>query len=252
MGTLYVVSTPIGNVRDITNRAVEILTTVDIIACEDTRKTGTLLKMLTSHPSYVAKNENDRGMLVSYYEQNEFQQIPKILNALKNNLNVALVSDAGMPGISDPGYRIVKACIDDGIDVKVIPGPSSVTTALVVSGLPTDTFLFMGYPPRKPGHRKSFFEGIRSVITVQEKIHPTVLLFEAPHKLKKTLGELRDVFGDISIVLCRELTKIYEEVRREPISSSIEHFSKTEPKGEFVILFNLYMSRDAGSGSARQ
>jgi 16S rRNA (cytidine1402-2'-O)-methyltransferase len=241
MGTLYIVSTPIGNLQDISSRAVHILTTADIIACEDTRRTGSLLKMLATHPSYVKKNETDRGMLVSYYEQNEFEQIPKIINALKNDLNVAVVSDAGTPGISDPGYRIVKACIEEGITVQSVPGPSSVTTALVVSGLPTDTFLFMGYPPRKPGHRKVFFDGIKSAITVAEKIHPTVILFEAPHKLKTTLNELKDAFGDISIVLCRELTKMYEEVRREKISSSVEHFSKKEPKGEFVLLFNLYM-----------
>lgn len=230
MGTFFIVATPIGNLRDMSPRAVDVLGSVDYIACEDTRRTGLLLKHLSI----------EKKILISYYEQNEIERIPKILNLLKNGLDVALVSDAGTPTISDPGFRLVRACIHEEVPVVSVPGPSALTSALVVSGLPTDTFLFVGYPPKKSGHRLSFFERIKNLITLDEKMHPTVILFEAPHKLVRTLEELRRVFGDIKIVLCRELTKIHEEVRREKISQAIYHLQNTEPKGEFVLLLNLF------------
>lgn len=229
MGTLFIVATPIGNLQDITLRAIKVLQTVDVIACEDTRKTGTLLSQIL--PVGVSKPR-----LVSYYEQNELQRIPEVIAAIKDGLNIALVSDAGTPMISDPGFKLVRECIKEGIKVESLPGASSVITALTVSGLPTDKFLFLGYPPRKPGHRKTFFENTASMIQIMKA---TVTMFEAPHKLLRTLGEMKEVFGDIEIVLCRELTKTYEEIRREKISTSIEHFTKTIPKGEFVLLFNL-------------
>lgn len=233
-GTLFVVSTPIGNLQDITLRAVEILKTVDAIACEDTRKTGMLLsRILPIHTNTT--NTTNKARLISYYEQNEIQRIPEIINALKNGLNIALVSDAGTPTISDPGFKLVRECIREGIKVESIPGPSSVISALVSSGLPTDKFLFVGYLPRKPGHRKTLLLNIASMIRI---IKATIIIFEAPHRLVKTLQELREVFADIDIVIARELTKMHEEIRREKISSSIEHFTRTNPKGEFVILFN--------------
>lgn len=226
MGTLYIVATPIGNLDDITFRAIKTLQTVDAIACEDTRKTSVLLnKILPIRPR-----------LISYYEQNELQRIPEIINALKNGINIALVSDAGTPTISDPGFKLVREAIKEGIKVESIPGPSSVISALVASGLPTDKFLFLGYPPRKPGHRKKFFQ---SITTALHSVKATVILFEAPHKLIRTLQEMKEVFGDIDIVICRELTKIHEEIQRSKISFSIDHFSKITPKGEFIILFNL-------------
>ena len=225
MGILYIVATPIGNLQDITFRAIETLKKVDAIACEDTRKTGFLLK------TFQIPNK----MLLSYYEQNETTRIPEIINALKNGLNIALVSDAGTPTISDPGFKLVRECIKMGIKVESIPGPSSLISALVSSGLPTDKFFFVGYPPAKPGHRKKLFENIASMIQI---IKATIILFEAPHKLIKTLEELKEVFGDIDIVIARELTKIHEEVRREKASQSIDHFKKVNPKGEFVILLN--------------
>lgn len=231
MGILYIVATPIGNMQDITLRAIKVLRSVDAIACEDTRKTGLLLQNLASQGQALQKPR-----LVSYYEQNEPQRIPEIINALKNGLNIALVSDAGSPTISDPGFKLVRECIKEGIKVESIPGPSSVITALTVSGLPTDKFLFVGYPPKKPGHRKKFFQTLTLVL---HSIKVTLILFEAPHKLTRTLEELRNEFGDVDIVICRELTKIYEEIRREKISKSLEHFAKTTPKGEFVILFNV-------------
>ncbi len=164
------------------------------------------------------------------------ETLKKIITFLKNGGNVALVSDAGTPAISDPGFKLIRECIEEDIKVESIPGASSVISSLVVSGLPTDKFLFLGYPPRKPGHRIKFFENIKDSYKF---IESTIIIFEAPHKLLNTLNEMKDIFGDINVVVERELTKIHEEVRREKISKSIEHFQKTAPKGEFVILFNL-------------
>lgn len=231
MGTLFIVATPIGNLQDLSLRVIEILTRVELIACEDTRHTGILL----SHIRKTNK-ENIKPKLLSYYEQNEFRRIPQILNALYNGVDVALVSDAGTPTISDPGFKLVRECIAQGIKIESIPGPSSVISALVVSGLPTDKFLFLGYPPRKPGHRKKLFKDIDSMIRI---IKATIIMFEAPHRLVQTLNELKDTFGDIEIVIARELTKIHEEVRREKISDSLNHFTKKTPKGELVILLNF-------------
>jgi 16S rRNA (cytidine1402-2'-O)-methyltransferase len=255
MGTLFVVSTPIGNLQDITIRALKILFEVDSIACEDTRRTGIFLEKLSylslrGHEVPKQSLEEDRHAplrearddrikkphLISYYEQNEAQRIPEIINALQNGLNVALISDAGTPLISDPGFKLVRECIKLGIKVESIPGASSVLAGLTSSGLPTDKFFFAGYPPHKPGHRIIFFENIKKS---QEFLNSTIVLFEAPHKLMTTLKEIGSVFGDIEIALCRELTKLHEEVRREKISDSLNHFLKIAPKGEFVILFHL-------------
>ena len=226
MGILYIVATPIGNLQDITLRAIKILQEVDVIACEDTRKTGILL-------SQVMPSGCQKPRLVSYYEQNELQRIPEVVAALKDGLNIALVSDAGTPTISDPGFKLVRECIEQGIRIESLPGASSVITALAVSGLPTDKFLFVGYPPKKPGHRKTLFENLTKL-----PIKTTIILFESPHHLIRTLEGMKEVFGDIDIIICRELTKIYEEIRREKISESLAHFEKTTPKGEFVILLN--------------
>lgn len=243
IGKLFIVATPIGNLQDITLRAIKVLQTVDVIACEDTRKTGLLLQNLqnlalqgvASQGETLQKN-TFKPKLVSYYEQNELQRIPEVIAAIKDGLSIALVSDAGTPTISDPGFKLVRECIREGIKVESLPGASSAITALTVSGLPTDKFLFVGYPPKKPGHRKNFFQ---SLTTALHSIKVTIILFEAPHKLIRTLEELNEEFGNVDIVICRELTKIYEEIRREKISKSLEHFSKITPKGEFVILFNV-------------
>lgn len=186
-------------------------------------------------------NIKRQPQLLSYYEQNELHRIPEIISLLQNGKDVALVSDAGTPTISDPGFKLVRECIAQGIKVESIPGPSSVLTALTVSGLPTDKFLFLGYPPKKEGHRKKLFATL-----LQSSNRVTTILFEAPHRLVKTLEELQEAIGDIDIVICRELTKVYEEVRREKISQSIAHFKKINPKGEFVILFNVKQQSKAG------
>lgn len=235
-GTLYIVATPLGNLQDISLRALELLKNAEYIACEDTRRAGSLLKAITEFVEPSEELNTPKPMLISYYEQNEFQRIPNILNLLINGKDVVLISDAGTPTISDPGFRLVRECIVQNIPVVSVPGPSAPITALAASGLPTDKFLFLGYPPHKPGHRKALFENIKKV---SELISQTVILFEAPHKLIKTLEELQEVLGDIDIVVERELTKIHEEIRREKISQSIEHFKKQAPKGEFVILFHL-------------
>ena len=235
MGTLYIISTPIGNLEDISFRAAKKLFEVEAIACEDTRRTGILLKALTDNDRFHASVEF-KPHLVSYYEQNEAQRIPEIISFLKDGHDMALVSDAGTPLISDPGFKLVRECVAEGIKVEALPGATAVMTALTVSGLPTDKFTFAGYPPHKPGHRITFLKNIKAS---QTNLNTTVILYEAPHKLLTTLGEIQEVFGDIDIVVCRELTKIHEEVRHEKISASLVHFKKRAPKGEIVILFHL-------------
>lgn len=226
MGILYLVSTPIGNLEDITLRALRILSEVDIIACEDTRKTGLLLQKL--------QDRKFKPKLLSYYEENEPHRIPQIVKLLKEGKNVALVSNAGTPTISDPGFKLVRECIKEGIKVEAIPGASAILTALVSSGLPTDKFLFLGYLPKKQNKRKKVLQQLHSIL---HSMICTVIFFESPHRLVKVLRDIQEILGDIEIVICRELTKIHEEIRREKISEAIVHFEKTKPKGEFTLLF---------------
>ncbi len=239
MGILYIVSTPIGNLQDITIRAIKALFEADVIACEDTRRAGILLEQISSLYNELVRDNNGKKhkpTLLSYYDQVEFRRIPEIVSLLQSEQKVALISDAGTPAISDPGFKLIRECIKMGVKIEVVPGASSVTTALTASGLPTDKFIFLGYPPHKSGHRRTFFENTKKS---QEFIKSTIIFFVAPHKLIRNLEEVKEIFGDIEIVLCRELTKIHEEIRREKISQAILHFQKTAPKGEFVLLFNL-------------
>ncbi len=244
MGILYIISTPIGNLQDISLRAIETLQRVNFIACEDTRKTGLLLKFLQTLQNRIRSDDKKqifkRPTLISYYEQNEIQKIPKIINLLKNDCDVALVTDAGTPAISDPGFKLIRECIREKIKVESIPGPSSVISALVVSGLPTDKFLFLGFLPRKKRHRKKSLENTKESLKF---IKATVILFESPYRLFDTLGELMEIFGDIDIVIARELTKIHEEVKRNKISSFSTFYEKTKPRGEYVVLFNFVPGR---------
>lgn len=239
MGTLYIVSTPIGNLQDITLRAIKTLKEVDYIACEDTRKTGLLLKWLEENiPNEVqprrGPTSQGRAQFISYYEQNELQRIPQVISLLKDGKDVALVSNAGTPTISDPGFKLIREVIHQGITVVPIPGPSAILAALTSSGLPTDKFLFLGYLPRKQGKRLALLKNY-----TLSPIPYTLIFFEAPHRLLKTLEEFKEIFGDIEIVICRELTKVHEEIRREKNSESIKHFEVAPPKGEFTILLNL-------------
>ncbi|MEJ6480167.1 16S rRNA (cytidine(1402)-2'-O)-methyltransferase [Nostoc punctiforme UO1] len=217
--TLYVVGTPIGNLEDITFRAVRILQTVDIIAAEDTRHTGKLLQ------HFQVKTPQ-----VSYHEHNRTSRIPELLEHLVNNKAIALVSDAGMPGISDPGYELVKACIEAGISVVPIPGASAAITALSASGLPTDRFVFEGFLPAKTQQRQEHLESLQTESR-------TLIFYESPHRLRDTLQDLAQVWGsDRQIVLGRELTKLYEEFWRGTIAEAIAHYSQREPQGEYTLV----------------
>jgi len=221
-GKLYLIATPIGNLKDITLRAIEVLSFVDVLACEDTRKTGLLLQ------KFEIKN---KPQLISYYEENESGRIPQLLSFLKEGKNVGLVSNAGTPAISDPGYKLVKTVVENNIELEVIPGPSSVLNALLLSGLPTDKFLFIGFLPKKEGKRKNVLESLPK--------QTTIILFESPFRILKTLNDLKLLFGDIKIVICREMTKVHQEVLRDNLSNLISHFGENKPRGEIVICFNL-------------
>lgn len=232
MGTLYIVSTPIGNLQDISYRAVKTLFSVDVIACEDTRRMGTFLQQIN-----ITNDETtvfQRPRLVSYFEYNELRRIPEILQLLIDGKNVALASDAGTPAVSDPGFKLIRACVENNIKVEAIPGASSVMAALVVSGLPTDKFLFIGYLPHKESHARRTLENLNGISALMKT---TIIMFEAPHKIIKTLQVMKDVLEDKEIVVCRELTKIHEETIRGKISDVLEHFQTKSPKGEMVILF---------------
>lgn len=227
LGTLYIVATPIGNLQDITLRAITVLKSVGYIACEDTRMTGRLL---------TALEIDHKPMLISYYEQTELSRVPNILNLLINGQDVALVSDSGTPLVSDPGFPLVREALKQNIKVVSIPGPSAVISSLVSSGLPTDKFLFLGFLPKKDGHRKTLLEKVKKS---NSELESTVVVYEAPHKILKTLASIKEVYGDIKITLARELTKIHEEILTDTISNFITKYEKQNPKGEFVILFNI-------------
>jgi len=218
-GTLYIVSTPIGNLKDITFRAIEVLKSVDLIAAEDTRHT----KILTAH--YGIKMP-----LTSYFEHNKITKGEYLIKLLKEGKTIALVSDAGTPGISDPGSHIIKLALENDIKIEQIPGPSAVICGLVLSGMPTGRFIFEGFLPSKPGARKNRLKEF-----LNEK--RTIIFYESPHRLLKTLKDIHDIFGDIMVACLRELTKKFEEVRRQKVSELIEHFTKNKPLGEFVICF---------------
>ncbi|MCM0592157.1 MAG: 16S rRNA (cytidine(1402)-2'-O)-methyltransferase [Gloeotrichia echinulata IR180] len=217
--TLYIVATPIGNLEDITLRAVRILQTVDLIAAEDTRHTGKLLQHLQVKTPQV-----------SYHEHNRTSRIPELLNHLQNGQAIALVSDAGMPAISDPGYELVKACIENGITVVPIPGASAAITALSASGLPTDKFVFEGFLPPKGQQRRTQLEFLQTEAR-------TIIFYESPHRLRDTLQDLAEVWGgDRQIVLARELTKLYEEFWRGTITEAIAYYNQREPQGEYTLV----------------
>lgn len=226
LGNLYIVATPIGNMSDITYRAVEILKNTKYIACEDTRITGQLLKKL--------EIRNDQ-MLTSFYDQVEESKIPNILTTLLNGEDVVLVSDSGTPTISDPGFKLVRESLRNSIKVISIPGPSASISALAASGLPTDKFNFVGFLPRKEGNRIKMLNDLK---TNDKKIKSTIIIYESPHRIVKTLGSIKEVFGDINIVIMREMTKIHEERVKEAISKILDIYSNKQPKGELVILFN--------------
>ncbi len=217
-GVLYIVSTPIGNLEDITLRALRILKEVDLIAAEDTRRTSLLLKHF-----------GIQTPLTSYFEGNEMKKGEFILSRLNQGDQVALVSEAGTPGISDPGYRLIRLAIDHSIPVVPIPGPSAAITALSVSGLPTDAFLFKGFLPNKSKKRRELLKQLG-------EIRETIILYESPHRLSETLKDIFETLGDREIALARELTKVYEEVLRGKISEVITHLGEKRQKGEITLI----------------
>lgn len=218
---LYIVATPIGNLKDITFRAIETLQSVDGIICEDTRRASLLLQ-----------HYNIRKPLITVNDFNELAQVDFIIEKLRKGQNLAVISDAGTPLISDPGYKLVRSCLEENIEVDSIPGPSSVLTALTLSGLPPDKFLFLGYLPEKPGHRK---DTLQKIEILNQKMPQTFILFVPPHKLIGTLHEMKAIFGDIDVVLAKEITKIHQSVEKKKISNWLETLKK--PKGEYVLLF---------------
>lgn len=216
-GKLFVVATPIGNLQDISFRAVETLKKVNCIFAEDTRTS----KKLINHYDIDTK-------LYSYHDHSSEKEIARLLDILKDHKDVALISDAGTPTISDPGYSLIRQCINEGIDIIPIPGASALTAAISVSGLPSDAFAFIGFLPTKKGRKKK--------ISSLENLDMTIVLFESPHRLIKTLNQLKEALGERPIVVARELTKLYEEIIRGNFSSAIEFFEAKKIKGEIVIM----------------
>jgi len=217
-GKLFLVSTPIGNMNDITKRAIEVLKNSDLIACEDTRRTLKLLK----------KYDINRP-LESYFDHNKEKKTPYLLGLLDKGKSVALVSDSGTPCISDPGFYLVKKVIEKGYKLFTVPGPSSILSALILSGLPTDRFVFEGFLPKKRGKRKAR-------ITQLKEEERTIIIFESPFRILSLLKELKEILGERKISVSRELTKVYEETTRGNLSDLINQIECKKPKGEFIIV----------------
>jgi len=231
-GRLFVVATPIGNMGDLSPRAAEVLAKVDVVAAEDTRVTGKLLARVD------AKNR-----MVSYREQTEHRLSADLVARMLEGESVALVSDAGTPTISDPGYRLVHAAAEAGIEVVSVPGPSAVVALLSVSGLPTDRFRFEGFPPPRASARRRLLESLRGAGT-------TVVFYESPHRIVDFLGELADALDDPRVAAGRELTKMHEEVRRGTATEVAAYFSQREPRGEFVVAVRIEAANEELAGEA--
>ncbi|HUX76303.1 MAG TPA: 16S rRNA (cytidine(1402)-2'-O)-methyltransferase [Anaerolineae bacterium] len=217
MGTLYLVGTPIGNLEDITLRALRVLKEVALIAAEDTRRARIL-----------ARRYEIESPITSYFEGNKLAKLETVLRALDAG-DVALISEAGMPGLSDPGYELVRAAIERGYPVVPVPGPSAPVTALVVSGLPSDSFLYLGFLPRRQPERRRLLAEV-----AQEQ--RTLVAFEVRHRLRRSLADVEAVLGDRPLAVCRELTKLYEEVWRGTVREARDHFDEVEPRGEFTLV----------------
>ena len=216
-GTLYLVATPIGNLEDITYRAVKVLASVDLIAAEDTRKT----KILLDH-------YNISKPMMSYYSYNEQVRAPQLIEKLLSGQSIALVSDAGTPGISDPAFHIVQQALENGVSIIPIPGPTAFISALIASGLSTDRFVFEGFIPQKKG-RKTKWESLKSESR-------TIIIYESPHRIIKTLTDIQTYLGSRNVVVARELTKKFEEIVRGSVQFVLSELSKKSPRGEYVVI----------------
>jgi len=222
-GVLYLVATPIGNLADITHRALQVLKDVALIACEDTRHTRKLLQ----HYGITTRT-------ISYHEHNEQQRALELLELLQQGSDVAVVSDAGTPSISDPGFRLVRAAIENEIPVVPVPGPSALISALIAAGLPTDEFFFAGFLPPRANARRGRLAELQSV-------PGTLIFYEAPHRLAATLKDAREILGEREAVVARELTKLHEEIRRGRLSELSSHYENQEPRGEIVVLIDRHV-----------
>lgn len=228
-GTLYLVSTPIGNLEDITHRAVRLLGEVDVIACEDTRHTQKLLNHYGIHTKTI-----------SYHDHNERERAAELLKQLEGGADVAVVSDAGTPGISDPGFRLARLAIESEVRVVPVPGASALITALVASGLPTDEFFFGGFLPARSGARRARLSELRL-------IPATLIFYEGPHRIAATLKDARDILGEREAVVARELTKVYEEIARGRLSELGTRFSSAQSaRGEMVLIIDRTVIQDEG------
>ena len=224
MGNLYIVATPIGNMEDMTQRAVKTLSEVDVILAEDTRRSGRLLK-------YFSINTP----LISFYEHNEDKKISAVIERLKKGENIAQITDAGTPTISDPGFKLVRECVRNKIKIIPVPGPSSIISALVASGLPTDSFTFLGYLPKKEGKRKIFYDKIRKLLY---DIKTTVIFFQTPHRITKTLAEIEKNFPENNLSVARELTKVNEEIVSGEVKEVVEKLKSRKLKGEITLVLH--------------
>ena len=218
MGKIYLVPTPIGNLGDITLRALAVLKSVDLIAAEDTRQS---LKLLNHF--------NIKKSLISYHKHNEQGKSEELIDRVRNGENIAVISDAGTPGISDPGGIVLKKCIENGIDVEVLPGATAFTTAIIYSGLDTSAFIFRGFLPRENKEKKEFVESLKDR-------RETIIFYESPYRVIDTLTFLKENFGNRNIAICRELTKLHEEIYRGSLEEAICYFNDNIPKGEFVLV----------------
>ena len=218
MGKLYIVPTPIGNLEDMTFRAIRVLKEVDLILAEDTRTSGILLK------HFEIQNK-----MTSYHKFNEHKTVEHIVSRLNSGENIALISDAGTPGISDPGFLVVRACVQENIDIECLPGATAFVPALVLSGLPCDKFVFEGFLPQKKGRQTR-------IIELSEETR-TIVFYESPHRIVKTLEQLIEFFGEDRLISAsREISKLHEETIRGTMSEVLQHFSQHDPRGEFVLI----------------
>ncbi len=229
-GSLYIVATPIGNLEDITQRALRVLGEVDFVACEDTRHTRKLL----NHYGINTKT-------ISYHEHNERERAAELFARLQDGANVAIVSDAGTPAVSDPGFRLVRLAAENGVRVVPIPGPTALISALVASGLPTNEFLFAGFLPARTSARRARLAELRAV-------NATLIFYEAPHRIAATLRDARAILGEREAVVARELTKLHEEIARDRLSELVERYSSSESaRGEIVLIIDRTVIADEGS-----
>ncbi len=244
MATLYIVSTPIGNLDDITLRAIKTLFSVPIIAAEDTRHTGNLLEMLRRQGDLLSAllpdfNPSTKPQFVSFHEHNEQQRIPQILNYLIQGQDVALVSDAGTPLVSDPGFKLVRAVREANVKVVAIPGASALLTALVSSGQPPANHLFLGYLPTKQAARVKFISQLQKVVPTLPK-KPALIIYESPYRLLQCLRDFAQVLGsDHPITVAQELTKLHEKVNTAPLDTWIKVYEKAKIKGEYVLVLTI-------------